>query len=139
MSKSFMLRSAKFFVVGVVCTFISYVTFITVLSISNYFIANLCSWISGTLIGFTANRSFTYEMKTFHKVSTQFGFFLIGSLCQFFLATFCYWVLIGRWQWNPTAAFIVTLCITVSFMLTYLELVAFRSKHTSNTRDPSEL
>lgn len=121
-------RGSRFGLVGAICTAIGYITFVIAADHVHYMIAALFSWISGALLGFALNRSFTFGIRGTENIRQHFALFFSGSLAQLGLASTGYWLLIGILHLPPSLAFPINLVMTAAMMFLYLNFIAFRPK-----------
>jgi putative flippase GtrA len=118
-------RGIRFTTVGVLCTVIGYVVFVSLTKVVHYEIANVGAWASGVGVGFLLNRYVTYKIRGPDGLPMQFGLFVLGSLGQLVVSSLGYAILISGFHLGPTPAYVLNLVFTASYMFAYLESVAF--------------
>jgi len=119
-------RAAKFGLTGGITTAITYVSFITLLPFTNYFIAGSISWAASVIVGFILNRRITFGISGASGFRRHAILFVVGVVLQYALAMAGYAVLIGVLGLDPTFAFAANLVLTTSFSFAFHSLVTFR-------------
>ena len=122
-----MTRLIRFGLTGAVTTAFSYVAFIGLIRLGVYYeVASVASWALGLVLGFTANRRFTFGISGADRRKRDFSLYLIGSLLQLGLGLTGYALLIGHLGLDATPAFILNTAVTASFNFLFLRFVTFR-------------
>lgn len=119
---------SRFSAVGVLCTLISYITFVVFAARTNLILATILSWLSGITISFALNRKFTFNSRSNSRFSQQAIFFLLASTLQLSLASFGYWALIEKLNINSHIAYLINLLFTTILMYYLLDNFVFSSK-----------
>jgi putative flippase GtrA len=120
-------RAIRFGLTGLLTTSIAYILFIWMMQIlASHRSAAVISWIGSLLVGFVANRRFTFGFVGSRRRGRHFGLFLAGAVLQLLVALAGYELLIGQLGLSPTPAFLANAVLTTSFSFAWLNAVAFR-------------
>jgi putative flippase GtrA len=119
-------RALSFGVAGGIATVITYMSFIGLLRLTNYVVAATGSWVLGIACGFALNRRWTFGFSGPAGRGKHLALFILGAALQYGLAMAGYAILLGRFQFDPSLAFVINLAITTSFGFAFQNLVVFR-------------
>jgi putative flippase GtrA len=122
-----MTRLIRFGLTGALTTALSYVVFVSLIRLRMYYeAASAASWAIGLVVGFAANRRFTFGISGADRRKRDFTLYILGSLLQLGLGLAGYALLIGRLRLDPTPAFILNTSVTATFNFLFLRFVTFR-------------
>jgi len=93
---------------------------------AHYLVANAAGWISGVLVGFSLNRTMTFEVRDSRAWRSQLAMFLAGAIAQLALSSLGLTLLVGHLGLGPLVAFVINTVVLATLNFLWLHVVFAR-------------